>query len=204
MTYTNVEQARVQFAVDILNGLKYQITINSLVSLVAWQTAEGGGFGNIAAFNPLNCTLEMPGSSGINDVGVQAYPDYETGLIATIRTLLNGDYPEILIQLQLGGIPQRTAVYVGMSPWGTNSAVMEQCIPNAEIAVSAYYQPGSNMLTVIKRSNGEYWYLVWGGTATYWRQLSSTIAANLPSGTIIPDPNDEFFNDWNHEEAKTA
>lgn len=81
-------------------------------SINAWQQREGGGGQN----NPLNTTQKMPGSTSFNSVGVQNYPSMQEGVRATLITLHNGRYNDILMRLRSGngflGVP-----LAGLSTW---------------------------------------------------------------------------------------
>jgi hypothetical protein len=85
----------------------------------AWATAEGGD----AGWNPLNCTMRLPGSKAYNTTGVQSYFRPTEGVCATILTLVNGNYNGILGDLQNGTktaeqiVNDRRAQF---SLWGTN------------------------------------------------------------------------------------
>ena len=70
------------------------IPTNGLIKgMRAWAYQEGGHWNNKALYNPLNTTLEMPGSTKVNTVnkktgsGVQAYTSWEQGIDAVIKTL---------------------------------------------------------------------------------------------------------------------
>ena len=83
--------------VDFANALIYQLGGKPTKALVngiqRWIFQEGGHWNNKALYNPLNTTLEMPGSKKVNTVnkktgtGVQAYTSWEQGLDAVIKTL---------------------------------------------------------------------------------------------------------------------
>lgn len=88
-------------------------------AVTAWERAEGGHWGNTAAYNPLNTTQPEPGSRPMNSVGVQAYTSWAQGMQATVATLRNGRYGGILSALQAGNCAPCVAVAVGNSPWGT-------------------------------------------------------------------------------------
>jgi len=63
-----------------------------MTSLAEWQRREGG----TAAFNPLNTTQRAPGATNYNSVGVRNYRSQQQGLNATVETLRNGRYTDIL------------------------------------------------------------------------------------------------------------
>lgn len=92
--------------------------------LNAWAQAEGGSASN----NPFNTTQTEPGSSMYNNLGngqgVQNYPDAQTGLVGTVRTLTNGYYNGIIAALRQGTSAQNTATAVAQSPWGTGAGVL--------------------------------------------------------------------------------
>lgn len=88
-------------------------------AMLAWEGAEGGHWNNSAAYNPLNSTMPEPGSSTMNSVGVRVYTSWRQGLRATIDTLNNGNYGNILAALRSGDSAQAVADAVGNSPWGT-------------------------------------------------------------------------------------
>lgn len=70
----------------------------------------------VARNNPLNTTLQEPGSSPYNSVGVQNYPDPATGILATSSTIREGGYGDILLALRSGqGLCGRS--WAGLSRW---------------------------------------------------------------------------------------
>jgi hypothetical protein len=112
------------FAVALLNAIGAPLTSQNLDAIVSWETAEGGGFGNRAQFNPLNTTLPMPGSHPITIVGVQAYTSSSQGLTATVNTLRGGAYRGIVAALKAGNSAQAVERAVAASPWGTGSFLL--------------------------------------------------------------------------------
>jgi ribosomal protein L12E/L44/L45/RPP1/RPP2 len=55
----------------------------------------------------------------MNAVGVKAYASWSEGLTATIATLENGDYANIIAALRAGQNAAAVAAAVAVSPWGT-------------------------------------------------------------------------------------
>ena len=100
---------------EILRGIGAPETENNLLYLFAWRQAEGGN----ATFNPFNTTQKAEGASNYNKVGVKNYTSPEQGLKATIKTLLNGRYGEIISSLKRDADPIETAEALERSPWGT-------------------------------------------------------------------------------------
>ncbi len=93
---------------------------------MSWIVAEG----SVAAWNPLNTTQRMPGSWTLagNTAGVQEYPDFETGLAATVRTIEQADpklgYVLILERLRASARARRTLRAVERSRWGTGGLAL--------------------------------------------------------------------------------
>lgn len=99
---TNLINAPVDapaFADAVLSGVGAPVTPPNVKSIESWIGREGGGGAN----NPLNSTLPAPGSTGFNSVGVQNYPTPQDGITATVSTLENGNYGDILMLLRSGG-----------------------------------------------------------------------------------------------------
>lgn len=108
------------WAQAILNALGAPVTSSNLKFLAAWQQAEGGS----AAFNPLNTTQPASGATNYNSVGVRNYGSAGQGTKATVDTLLNGHYNQIVQMLRAGNIsPSHLAQAVANSPWGTGTGV---------------------------------------------------------------------------------
>lgn len=112
--------SRQGFAQATLAQLGLPVTHANIANLMAWEQREGGGFGNVAAFNPLNTTQGAPGATSINQVGVKAYTSPLQGFQATLATLHG--YPTVLAALRRGNLSvQQFADVVGGTPWGTPS-----------------------------------------------------------------------------------
>jgi hypothetical protein len=112
------------FATDLLNGLGLPTSAQNVAAINAWHQAEGGN----AAFNPLNTTQGAPGASNYNKVGVKNYTSYQEGLQATLQTLKNGHYGNILGALKAGNDAMAVANAVGSSPWGTSGNLMARVL----------------------------------------------------------------------------
>jgi hypothetical protein len=113
------DEARQRFATDLLRELGLPLTKENMRAMKAWQRAEGTS----AAFNPLATTRHAPGATDMNEVGVKNFRSYEQGLRATIDTLRNGLYGNILAALRDGTSATRVAQAVADSPWGTGDGV---------------------------------------------------------------------------------
>ena len=132
MTATTAEV--IGWCRGVLSSLGFTTEPAHLIGPVAWAYAEGGWSANAAAYNCWNTTLTMPGSVPINSVDVQAYRTISSGISATVETLRNGYYSLVITALA-GGTPDRLAVAVGASPWGTSAAGILACIPRATAAL---------------------------------------------------------------------
>lgn len=113
-----------RFAADLLTNLTLPVTVTNLAALHAWASGEGSA----AAFNPLDTTQVSAGATAYNANDghpVEQYPDYRTGLAATVATLAPGGHPApmyqgILATLQAGTSTTAVEAAVAASPWGTH------------------------------------------------------------------------------------
>ena len=120
---------RHDFAHDVLldaagvSGLDH---LGGLWALMGWMIAESGSEvcdgKSGAAYNPLNTTLMVPGSTPFNSVGVQNYPSYGAGVSATVETLQEAPFSKIVAQMKQVGQMNRAELILWEvigSPWGT-------------------------------------------------------------------------------------
>lgn len=106
--------------VQILKGIGAPVTPQNIRFLNAWTQVEGGAASN----NPFNTT--EPGftaTGNYNSVGVKNYATPAGGIQATVATLKNGRYGNILSALAQGTSAQAAAQALANSPWGTGSLV---------------------------------------------------------------------------------
>lgn len=131
MTWTATDLVR--FFRDVLvrmrgiSGTAYPVTCANLIAFLAWHQGEDNDHnpdGN-AAWNPLNTTLVMAGSTLLpgNTAGVQEYASHADGIEATARTLLDRKrsyrYGPIRRALRDGSDPYAVLKAVEASAWGT-------------------------------------------------------------------------------------
>ena len=109
-----------QFALDLLARLGMPQTSENVRAVTAWAQAEGTD----AANNPLATTQAWNGDSRFNSAGVRNYATYDDGLDATVRTLRNGRYGDILAALAAGNSAEAVGRAVAASPWGTGEGVL--------------------------------------------------------------------------------
>lgn len=130
-------QTRADFANAVLSGLGVQATPENVRALTAWMQAEGG----TAAFNPMNTTQQAAGATDYNSAGVKNFTSWEQGVQATVQTLKNGRYGNIIQALQQGNNAGAVAAAVGQSPWGTSGQLMSQILgstpTNAAVSTAA-------------------------------------------------------------------
>lgn len=106
------------FFLTVLSRLGCHDTPDNLEALQVWQRAEGGS----ATFNPFNTTQPYAGASDYNSVGVKNYPSEAAGIDATVQTLNNGHYYDIVRWLRNGGNGREVCQAIDASVWGTHGA----------------------------------------------------------------------------------
>jgi hypothetical protein len=118
------EADTVSFLVDVLKGLNISNPNPSQIQFMKiWRQHEGGK----AAWNPFNTTEILPGALTYNltDAGaplVKSYPNRSLGLQATLKTLKNGRYINIINSIK--NIKTQSDINqainsVNSSPWGS-------------------------------------------------------------------------------------
>jgi uncharacterized protein YukE len=123
------------FGVALLQKLGAPVTKSNLQFLIAWSNEEGGHFHNGAHFNPLNTTLNEPGATTFNSVGVKAYTSWDQGVTATAATLQNGRYNDIVAALKGGDAAQTAASASSLKTWsGGGYGSILRTIPQASAA----------------------------------------------------------------------
>jgi cell wall-associated NlpC family hydrolase len=105
----------------ILHGVGVKPTQENLKFMSAWARAEGGG----AANNPFNTTQPVAGASNYNSIGVRNYRNVQEGIDATVNTITNGRYGNIIGALREGDDAMKSAAALAASPWGTGGLVQK-------------------------------------------------------------------------------
>lgn len=107
---------------QILKGVGAPVTPQNVLFVNDWARAEGGSAEN----NPFNTTQPGFGAIGnYNSVGVKRYATPQQGIAATIATLRNGRYGNILNALHQGTNARADAEALAASPWGTGALVLK-------------------------------------------------------------------------------
>jgi hypothetical protein len=104
VTYLTEAQTN-QFYTDVLKQLGAKPTSGNLVFIYAWRQAEGAK----ATYNPWNTTQGLGGSTNYNTIPVQNYLTYNDGITASVKTLNNGRYPNIIKAFKKGIPDQKQA-----------------------------------------------------------------------------------------------
>jgi cell wall-associated NlpC family hydrolase len=181
------------FADALLISLGAPTSPANVSSVVAWEAREGGNWHNSATNNPLNTTLPEPGSLPMNSVGVQAYVDWPQGIKATVDTLLNGRYSDIVGALQ-AGMGLATASYPGLLVWsggaydrigGAGGTVAVPVIsPGASCAAPAGSGRWATVFAFLQSKIGLPYQ--WGGTGPLYDCSGLVQAAYAAAGVALP------------------
>jgi hypothetical protein len=119
-----------EFYKSILKGIGAPITGENMKFFYAWRQAEGGKARN----NPFNTTQSKPGSTFYNCLkkgvsgcksGVRNYLSSQDGVDATVRTIKNGRYQNIINSLKSGDSAEKSALALKSSPWGTGELALK-------------------------------------------------------------------------------
>jgi hypothetical protein len=98
--------------VAMLTALAAPPTSANISSITDWISRETP-WPPVAKNNPLNTTQESPGATAYNSAGVRNYTSPANGIIATVQTLENGNYPAIVSALRSG------SGLAGSGPWNS-------------------------------------------------------------------------------------
>jgi murein DD-endopeptidase MepM/ murein hydrolase activator NlpD len=112
-----------EFAKALLSKAGINATDTNISALTTWMHWEGGTSNN--AFNPLNTTLDAPGATNFNSVGVKSYTSLGQGVDATYNTLTGQSadkrgYTAILNDLKNNAPLDQFVSDVNHSSWGTH------------------------------------------------------------------------------------
>lgn len=104
----------------VLLGIGAPPTLANVSSMTDWISHEcvfpPDGINDGGKYNPLNTTQVEPGSTTYNSAGVQNYISATQGVNATVQTLLNGRYPDIVSQLRKG-VGLKSGASNGLLTW---------------------------------------------------------------------------------------
>jgi hypothetical protein len=111
----------IKFYSEILEGIDAPVTKNTLTFFFAWRQAEHGA----CAFNPFATMQPYGASTKFNKAGVRNYESAEDGIGATIKTLLNGYYPDLLNRLRTDLDPLEIAESLDLNVWGSHQLPLD-------------------------------------------------------------------------------
>lgn len=140
-------------ATAFLHKMGYSVTQNAMIALVGWiqvrvvcdsefnahcsavrrrKCVHVQAEGSPCSYNPLDSTLEEPGATNCNGVGVKNYESLADGVAATAATLgeSQSGYADIRAGLQAGSDPVSIGTAIADSAWGTGQLAL-QCIEDA-------------------------------------------------------------------------
>ena len=140
---TNVGPGRSGWARALLSLVGAPQTKANIDGIIAWEIAEGGGFGNQASYNPLNLN-PGPGANwpGHNASGAWAFPNAQSGLAETATYLRMSNFSGILSALRSGRSEHSLLEAIVNSPWA-----------------GSHYSGNQEMMTALSRSAGGHnWY----------------------------------------------
>lgn len=119
------------WAALVLSGINAPNSPTNQATLLGWTAQEKLGLHPAPALgpwavqwsNPLNTTEPWPGAINVNPVGVKEYLNLTDGAGATVATLTNGNYPDIVASLQQSRPTQwwEAAARSQLDKWGTGS-----------------------------------------------------------------------------------
>lgn len=115
------ENSRINFALGVLSYAGWPATEGNIKALVTWMQKEN----TTAGYNPLATSRPMPGAGFYNYLtddkksGVRNYTSFEQGVQATVETINNGNYPNIVEGFK-GGLSGPEGLNLGdLAMWGT-------------------------------------------------------------------------------------
>lgn len=135
-----------KFVGDVLAGIGAPDTQQNRNLFYAWIFSEG----TKAGFNPLATTQPAAGTTEFNSVGVKNYPNYTTGVTATVQTLQNGYYNGIVNDLRKGNVDPYTIVQNNASEfntWGTGANLVASNLSGPAPGKVSITQVGANLGT---------------------------------------------------------
>ena len=112
----------ISFGKNVLRAIGAPYNVQTDRFFRAWAQAEGSR----ARHNPFATTQRMTGSTTTlnpngtpNSHGVQDYVNWQQGVEATVKTLLNGRYPGLVKAIRAGQSALAMSIALKGTPWGT-------------------------------------------------------------------------------------
>jgi hypothetical protein len=149
-----------KWAKDFLTQIGAPVTSQNIKAMSAWMASEGGGGGvntgigiNDANWNPLNTKQHMPHSYKPGDMSedVQSYESYTSGMQATVKTIKNGRYTNILNALKKGNDTNAVLAAVNESPWGSHPSAVSSSAGTVNVNLNIAQASEAEAITLAKR-----------------------------------------------------
>lgn len=115
------QELPTDFEASVCAHLGCDLTPDVHAYFVAWQHAEASH----AANNPFDTELPWGLWTDYNTAGVKNYATVSDGVNATVNTLLNGFYPDIVAAIRAGTDAMVMADALAASPWGTGEGAKD-------------------------------------------------------------------------------
>lgn len=129
----------------ILEGIDAPVTANTLTFFFAWRDFEAGN----AAFNPFNTMQPYNNSIKYNPQGVQHYRNEDDGIAATVKTLKNGRYNDLVSRLKNDESSESIASSADLDVWGSHDGPLQKLKSgrtiNPEPIYRTFPEPGPNV-----------------------------------------------------------
>jgi len=177
-------------------------TPTNLKLLAAWSYCEKPHYAGSSWQwnNPLNTTEPCCGYTGsVNSAGVKIYPTPANGVQATVKTLQNGYYPQLVQALLTSNATQFFAASGEMTTWGTSLA----CIQSDYTALA---EPPSEFLSAPVASAAPP--VVAVSPTVPWGYLALGLTGIvLGGGALVLAVSPRSWNEftaWEHEETHTV
>jgi len=152
--------------------------------LVAIDAAESGGQGGYVnsegygGWFGLAAGTEYPGG-----ILTEAELTGTTPAAFSAQAIIVGAEFARLLTIMEGAVDRAEVAYQGGSQEGLN--IMRKLGVPMDIP---WPPPEANMLFFIKEPNGQVFWFIPGGPASYWRLVPAVLAANIPPSWIMQDP----------------
>lgn len=121
---TTFHATRGFFAEQFLLELAAPVNTHTLCAVSAWLEGENTRARN----NPLATTRKGHGGTPFNSAGVQNYPTFTAGMLATLETIRLKPYTKLLTEIRRGSSAHAIVREILASPWGTKSLPLDAVI----------------------------------------------------------------------------
>lgn len=137
----------------MLRRLNIDLSDFALNALEAWKRYEDTS----AFWNPLATTRKTEGSWDFNEAGVQNYPDRNTGIKATVKTLGLQSY-EAIREILRGESFDREGIKEALIKWSGSSLYILSLLKEWENLWNKWYEKVNNRLRYLLEIENSYRY----------------------------------------------